>query len=208
VYKDLAFTATTSDGRTAIKLRTGPGGVVPAVGYRDRWEYANEVVAARLHESMLQMQQIRHGVHAVVPGAALALLTWRELELRVCGDAQLNVELLKKHTVYNPVSYSHSTPVVGNFWSIIESFSEEDRARFLQFVWARSRLPADMSDDPSEDSYRMQINILEDGLDQLPSSQTCFFILKLPKYPTVEVSARLVKFRSVFIYSCWYAACL
>ena len=47
-----------------------------------------------------------------------------------------------------------------DFWSVLASFSESERASFLQFAWARSRLPEDSADRGKpldQKSYRMQV---------------------------------------------------
>ena len=183
----LTWSTTLSDGRTSLELRPPlhPRDSPPRVSYHDRIQYAQEATVARLQESCLQLQRIRMGLHHVVPRASLALLTWRELEARVCGEPVINIDTLKKHTVYAPAHLYHEhSRVINNFWTVLSEYSDEDRARFLQFVWARSRLPSQMTE---EASYRMQINVLEDKLDSLPRSETCFFNLKLPNYPTLEV---------------------
>lgn len=79
--------------------------------------------------------------------------------------------------MYAPVSYNATSPIVKTFWQVrsylpivwlgvrmfvwmslsatleqmLENFTDEERASFLQFAWARSRLPSD------ESSYRMQV---------------------------------------------------
>jgi hypothetical protein len=75
-----------------------------------------------------------------MPLAALSLLTWRELKLRVEGRATVDIELLKRFTVYrNGFSARHR--VVQLFWRALDSFSESERQMFLRFAWGRSRLP-------------------------------------------------------------------
>jgi hypothetical protein len=116
--------------------------------------------AARTQESALQTAALRAGLLSVIPAAALRLLSWRELELRVCGVADVDLAALRRHTVYRPAGFSEESPVVQRFWAALEAFSPEQRALFLQFAWARSRLPADM-DDYAESTYRMQVNIVD-----------------------------------------------
>jgi hypothetical protein len=94
------------------------------------------------------------GVFTVVPRHALSLLTWRELEGRVCGDPQLDLSLLRRRTVYAPRNYNDTSPVVQHFWQTLQGFSHDDRVKFLQFSWARSRLPPDASRDPT---WRMKV---------------------------------------------------
>ena len=48
-----------------------------------------------------QIEAIRRGLLKVLSQAVLDLLTWQELERRVCGDPELTVEALKKCSKYN-----------------------------------------------------------------------------------------------------------
>lgn len=43
-----------------------------------------------------QIEAIKRGLLKVLSQAVLDLLTWQELERRVCGDPQLSVEALKR----------------------------------------------------------------------------------------------------------------
>lgn len=116
----------------------------------------------------------------------LRLLTWRELELRVCGRPTVDLAVLERHTVYSPSSYTRqSSPVIQWFWQILGEFTQDELGKFLQFCWARSRLPA----EEQHESYRMQLNILDAAAGAtasggasaatndmlLPTSETCFF---------------------------------
>jgi len=84
--------------------------------------------------------------------------------------------------------YTIHSPIIQQFWSILSSFKQEELAAFLQFAWARSRLPSEMG------SYRMQINIL-DRADPgaLPTAETCFFNVNLPHYKSVEIMRAKIK---------------
>lgn len=44
----------------------------------------------------MQLEWIRRGLLSVIPQAVLDLLTWQELEKRICGDPEISVEALKR----------------------------------------------------------------------------------------------------------------
>ena len=44
----------------------------------------------------LQLEWMRRGLLSVIPQAVLDLLTWQELEKRICGDPEISVEALKR----------------------------------------------------------------------------------------------------------------
>lgn len=181
----LTWTTMLSDGRSTVELV--PGGRHRRVQFDERWEYSRLALQARLHGTALQMRAMREGLHTVVSAQALTLLSWKDLELRVCGVPTIDLDVLAQHTVYSPARYTAETPIIQNFWKVMASFGPKEHARFLQFAWARSRLPSEMG------SYRMQINIVESSMGQmatdmlLPMTETCFFNVNLPKYSSMEL---------------------
>ncbi len=66
----------------------------------NRQEYYQLASEARLNEHTQQVEAIRRGLGKIVPSQLLNLLTWRELELMVCGEAVIDVDLLQRHTEY------------------------------------------------------------------------------------------------------------
>lgn len=45
---------------------------------------------------VLQIAAIQTGLLKVVPQAVLDLLTWQEVEKKICGDPEITVEALKR----------------------------------------------------------------------------------------------------------------
>ena len=50
----------------------------------------------RFNEFKVQTDAIRRGLLTVIPKSVLALLTWNELELQVCGTPTFDVDLFEK----------------------------------------------------------------------------------------------------------------
>merc|ERR1712137_1354400 len=73
------------------------------VTFADRDEYCLELRRARLDElsSAAKMEAIRLGLSSIIPLDILAVLTWQDVELRVCGQPQIDLALLRAHTIYN-----------------------------------------------------------------------------------------------------------
>ena len=162
---DLTYTTVASDNQTVLELV--PGGAGIPVPYNERHTYRRLATHARLYEAALQISAIRGGLHSIIPEQAIELLSWQELELRVCGRPTVDLDTLKRHTVYSPSTYSLQSPIVQQFWQVLASFTPDELAAFLQFAWARSRLPSEMG------SYRMQINILDKAnTSALPTAET------------------------------------
>lgn len=49
----------------------------------------------RLKEFKPQIDAIQRGLRSIVPTHMLALFTWKELELKICGRPGVDIELLK-----------------------------------------------------------------------------------------------------------------
>jgi hypothetical protein len=182
VYADLTWHTLLSDGKTRIELRSN-GKNLP-VAFVERHVFARATAAARFSETALQMEAIRRGLHSIIPPRSLALLTWQEFELRVCGEPNFNIDWLRKRTVYAPKKFTLESQVIINFWATLASFSSENCRKFLQFAWARSRLPPESDPDAT---WRMKINIMENAsVHDLPSAETCFFNVNIPAYTSLE----------------------
>lgn len=76
---------------------------------------------------------------SVVPERALRLFTWRELEVLVCGDPFIDVDLLQSKATYQ--GWEADAPGVARFWRVFRSLENDDRAQFIRFAWGRARLP-------------------------------------------------------------------
>lgn len=172
------FTTQLSNGK---EVEVKKGGKTLPVRYEDRNEYIRLSIATRIRESERQVSAIRKGLNSVVRASHLALLSWYDLELAVCGDPDINVDVLRRHTSYNGVDAG--SELVKNFWTAMESFSSEERQLFLRFVWGRSRLPISESDWATQ----FTINNFSKGDEHLPVSHTCFFSIDLPNYSSYEV---------------------
>ena len=101
-----------------------------------------------------------------------------ELELRVCGRAEIDVDLLKRNTEYDD-DVSENEPSIVWLWEVLEEFDHQQRCDFLRFVWARAHLP------PTVAEFRQKFKIqspVTDGARQtpdlyLPKAHTCFCTL-------------------------------
>ena len=77
------------------------------------------------------------------------------------------------------------------FWSIVEDYSEEMRARLLQFVTGSSRVPlqgfkALQGSTGAAGPRLFTLHLIEAPTENLPKAHTGFNRLDLPPYPTRE----------------------
>jgi len=125
---------------------------------------------------------MRKGLNNIVSANLLSLFSWYDLEILTCGTPDINLETLRKHTIYRGINV-HS-PLIRNFWRALDSFNNLERQMFLRFTWGRSRLPISESDW----NQQFMIRPLKTNDDtHLPISHTCFFSLDLPTYSTYKV---------------------
>ncbi|XP_064625661.1 E3 ubiquitin-protein ligase HECTD3-like isoform X2 [Lineus longissimus] len=182
---DLTWSIVRSDGVT-IPLKENGANV--KVTFDDRLEYIRLVQDARMNESNEQTKAMRQGLLEVVPEAVLQLLTWQELEKRVCGDSDITVEALMRSTHYEDLESTDTR--VKYLWSAMGNFCNEDRSRFLRFVTGRRRLPASLYMCPVADS---------ESIDSLPESSTCSNTLFLPNYSSAKAAEEKLRYA---VYNC------
>ncbi len=125
------------------------------------------------------------GLSSVLPVELFPLLRGEELRESICGNPDVDVDLLKK--VVEIEGFEKDAEVIDFFWETLREMTNNERMQFLQFVWARNRLPLRESD------FEAPFKILKDTINQgekadlaLPSASTCFFSLTLPEYSSKE----------------------
>lgn len=183
---ELTYTTVLSDQRMVELI---PNGSNTAVRYEDRKEFIRLVQKARLEESKEQIMAMQAGLLKVVPQAVLDLLTWQELEKKVCGDPEVTVDALKRLTRFE--DFEPQDTRVQYFWEALNNFTNEDRSRFLRFVTGRSRLPARI--------YIYPDKMGSETTDALPESSTCSSTLFLPNYATAKVCEEKLRYAA---YNC------
>jgi hypothetical protein len=178
------FVTALSDG-SVVELIPG-GAAIPVTADR-RAEFAALVIRTRLHESDAQLRAIRRGFNSVVPLAMLSLFSWWEVEHLVCGNPDIDIDVLKRHAVMRG-GYNQQHPVIRSMFAVLKSFTSRERQLFLRFVWGRNRLP------PSDSDWTTSFTIAplapsagQSSDAMLPVAHTCFFTLDLPAYSSFEV---------------------
>jgi len=177
-----------------ISLREGgaSGGAaqVTVDGSADSIEAAmlrEAAATVRIFESWMPTLAVQEGLTSVIPTALLPLFTPSEFEMRVCGRAGVDVPLLAANTDYDD-DVSAEDEHIKSFWRVLASFSDENRSKFLRFVWARPRLPAN---GLFSQRFKIQApagdSACSDPDRHLPKAHTCFFSFNLPRYSSDEV---------------------
>ncbi|XP_077981106.1 E3 ubiquitin-protein ligase HECTD3-like isoform X2 [Glandiceps talaboti] len=183
--EELTYTVVLSNHRIIPLI---PNGESVHVQYDDRQDYCKRIQETRMRECKQQIDAIRRGLLKVIPQAVLDLLTWQELEKRICGDPEITVEALKKTTYYEDLEQTDTR--VKYLWEAMNNFTNEDRSRFLRFVTGRRRLPAPLYVCPDKRS---------ESADALPESSTCSSTLFLPNYSSARVAEEKLRYAA---YNC------
>lgn len=100
-----------------------PGGADIPVRWGARTEYCALVRRFKTREFQRQIAATARGLATQVPRNMLGLFTWQEMEELVCGRPIVDLDLLKRCTVYQ--GYSEDSPTIKLFWEVMDGFTEE-----------------------------------------------------------------------------------
>ena len=176
------FTAQLSDGSEVSLL---PNGAALDVTFDNRHEFCDALLNARLHEATLQCDAMLQGLSYLIPQRILTLFTWQQLELLACGSREIDLELLRTKTKYG-VGVSPTQRHVRYLWQVLRKFSQENRAKFLRFVWGRTRLPATPA-EWGDLRFTLHTRHTPNADAAYPVAHTCFFSLELPAYSSYAI---------------------
>lgn len=128
-----------------------------------------------------EVEAFLKGLNLLIPDNLLSIFDENELELLMCGTGKYSVSDFKAHAVIDGTSYSFFK-VLDWFWTVVDSFTEEQMARLLQFTTGCSQLPAGGFADLNP---KFQISF-SPTYNTLPTAHTCFNQLCLPDYDSME----------------------
>uniref|UniRef100_UPI00398F80AD ubiquitin-protein ligase E3B n=1 Tax=Pristiophorus japonicus TaxID=55135 RepID=UPI00398F80AD len=182
-----------------------PGGKTIGVTNENKISYIHLMAHFRMHTQVKdQTIAFIRGFRSIINPEWLRMFSTPEVQRLIAGDnAEIDLEDLKKHTVYYG-GFHGSHRVINWLWDILaHDFTAEERAMFLKFVTSCSRPPllgfaylkppfsircVEVSDDQDTGDTLgsvlrgfFTIRKKEPG-GRLPTSSTCFNLLKLPNY--------------------------
>jgi len=144
-----------------------------------------------LETQQRMLNSFAEGLGGVLPTEIFPLMTGTEIQQILCGNVDIDVDLLQRVVEYE--GYEKHDAVIEYFWEVLREMTSNERKLFLQFVWARSRLPARLSD--FDTPFTIQRDV-KSGIDDsaLPRASTCFFSLSLPEYRSKELLKKKLLF--------------
>ncbi|KAH3752596.1 hypothetical protein DPMN_187217 [Dreissena polymorpha] len=182
-----------------------PGGKAIPVNNDNKIRYVHLMAHFRMYRQIReQMLAFKRGLNSIVNPDWLSVFSAPELQKLISGDtADIDISDLRKHTQYYG-GYHNNHKVVNWLFEILEKdFTPTDRAAFLKFVTSCSKPPllgfahleppfsircVEVSDD--QDTGDTVGSVLKgffnigrrEPVGRLPTSSTCFNLLKLPNY--------------------------
>ncbi|XP_013180712.1 PREDICTED: ubiquitin-protein ligase E3B isoform X1 [Papilio xuthus] len=182
-----------------------PGGKAIPVTNENKINYIHMMAHFRMHTQIKdQTNAFIKGFRTIINPEWLSLFSTPELQRLISGDnVPLDLRDLRRHTLYYG-GFHDSHRVVCWLWDVLQrDFTEHERAMFLKFVTSCSKPPVlgfahlkppfsircvEVGDD--EDTGDTIGSVIrgfftirkKDPLNRLPTSSTCFNLLKLPNY--------------------------
>ncbi|XP_058824784.1 E3 ubiquitin-protein ligase Nedd-4-like isoform X3 [Topomyia yanbarensis] len=191
----LTFSVDEESFGTTSQRELKPNGADIEVTDENKDEYIKMVIewrfAARVKN---QMQAFLDGFGSLIPLHLLKIFDENELELLMCGIQSIDVNDWKRNSLYKGDYYANHV-VVQWFWRAVLSFSNEMRARLLQFVTGTSRVPMNGFKELYGSNGPQMFTIEKWGTpNNYPRAHTCFNRLDLPPYESYsQLKDKLVK---------------
>ncbi|CAH1986182.1 unnamed protein product [Acanthoscelides obtectus] len=202
---DLTFSVDEDNLGKIVTHELIPGGKAIQVTNENKINYIHLMAHFRMHVQIKdQTAAFIKGFRSIVNPDWLTLFSTPELQRLISGDnVPLDLKDLRRNCQYYG-GFHDSHRVIGWLWDILEKdFSEEEKAMFLKFVTSCSKPPllgfahleppfsircVEVADDEDTGDtigsvFRGFFTIRKkDPQNRLPTSSTCFNLLKLPNY--------------------------
>ena len=123
-------------------------------------------------------------------GYIRGLFTSKEFQTKVCGSSDIDLHLLKKHTMYQ-VGISQDDRHIQDFWAVLFSLTPEQLTTFIKFACNQERIPKPRDANCLPPPYPMKIapaDAREEAQDNLLiRAETCIFMVKIPRYSSYDI---------------------
>jgi E3 ubiquitin-protein ligase HUWE1 len=182
---ELTFTADEDKYGSLVSIPLFEKGSLVKVTDENKEAYVRLIAHHRMTTCIKrQIEAFLEGFHALVPPEYVSIFDAQELELFISGLPDIDLDDLRAHTDYQ--GYKASDTYINEFWRILKSFTDEEKALFLQFVTGTSKVPLDGFKALIGADGPKKFNISKESGALLPTAHTCFNQLVLPQFPTSE----------------------
>jgi len=186
LYLGMTFSADEEEFGKVTEVELVPGGKEIDVTDANKTDYIEKIVQWRLTRGVVeQTASFKKGFNEIIPLSALQIFDEREFEMLLLGLAEFDVDDWMANVIYK--NYNKKSKQIIWFWEVVREYSNETRARLLQFVTGSCRLPVGGFKE-LYGSNGPQLFCIEKINDHkmLPRSHTCFNRLDLPAYKSKE----------------------
>uniref|UniRef100_A0A8P4GQC7 HECT domain-containing protein n=1 Tax=Dicentrarchus labrax TaxID=13489 RepID=A0A8P4GQC7_DICLA len=177
----LNFTITEENYGATEVLELVPNGEDINVNKSNRQDFVSAYVDYVFNTSVAPLFECFYaGFHKVCGGKVLELFQPNELQAMVIGNTNYDWTELQKSTEYKG-EYWTDHPTIRLFWEVFHNLPLEKKKQFLLFLTGSDRIPI-----LGMKSLKLVIQPTSGGEHYLPVAHTCFNLLDLPKYTTLE----------------------
>eukprot|EP00163_Fabomonas_tropica_P003775 TRINITY_DN1333_c1_g1_i1.p1 TRINITY_DN1333_c1_g1~~TRINITY_DN1333_c1_g1_i1.p1 ORF type:complete len:2228 (+),score=681.47 TRINITY_DN1333_c1_g1_i1:938-6685(+) len=181
---DLTFTTEADRFGTKEEIELKPNGANIPVTNENKEEYVALITENRTTTAIKQqLEHFLEGFHELIPRRLVSMFDPSELELLISGLPDIDIDDLRVHTEYGG-GYNQSSPVIRWFWEVVSSFTNEEKAKLLQYVTGTSKVPLEgfAALKGMSGPQKFQIHKTYTPTSHLPTAHTCFNQLDLPVY--------------------------
>lgn len=175
IYGDMTFSISVAEFGTPVERELCPGGCSRILNFQNKEEYVDCYWKYILIESCAkQFDSFNKGFMKVLDKQLLQIFQAEELMQLVEGEELINWEDLESVTKYKePFTKDH--PTIRLFWRVFNSFTIEEKKKFLKFLTGSDRIPV-----TGIKGLNLVIQAMYVDEEFLPVAHTCFNILDLP----------------------------
>ncbi|ETW05374.1 hypothetical protein H310_04296 [Aphanomyces invadans] len=185
----LTFSITERRGDRVDEVDLIPRGRCIDVTDANKADYVDLMLRYLLYQRFERyLLELVQGVYDIVPPELLVPFDHKELELLLCGLADIDVQDWKAHTECS--TNVAGSPLVEWFWDIVAAMTPAERATLLQYTTGSSRVPVQGFRGLTSHDGRICRFSLK-GVTYIPGAyptvHACFNRIDLPLYPRKDL---------------------
>ena len=160
-------------------------------------QYVNKTIDFIISVHANAVEQIKRGMFSIIDKELLQIFTSNELDLIINGTPFIDIEDWRMNSRYK--NYTSTDEVIINFWSIMDTLSQEELSKFLQFCTGSSRVPiGGFAALESNRGYKCKFCITKveyiNNERNFLKAHTCFNRLDLPTFPNKNALKEAITF--------------
>jgi ubiquitin-protein ligase E3 C len=182
----LTFTLLNTELGETNEIELIPNGSQIDVTDENKNRFIGLVAKYHIYDKMKEESEaFCRGLWEVIDKAWLRIFNEPELQVLISGayDGVIDIDDLKSNTVYVG-TLSDLDPVIHRFWKVVRNMTQTQLCFLLKFVTSCERPPS-LGFASLEPRFTIQRVDGDDSM--LPTSSTCFNILKLPTYSSTKI---------------------